>query len=111
MHVVTSKTRIYAFAAAVWAAFYLVVYVIIVSREDNGVAWWYVGLVFAALALTAAAGIEGATSRASKALLFALIVLVFAALMAVLSIGVLLLPSIIATAIATGSVGREPAAR
>lgn len=106
-----SKTRIYAFAAAVWAALYLGAYLVIVSRDGNGTAWWYVTLVFSAVALTVGAGIEGATSRASKALLAALIVLVFSALMAVLTIGLLLVPSIIATAIAAGAVGREPAAR
>jgi hypothetical protein len=111
MPFVSSKTRIYAFAAAVWAALYLGAYLVIVSSEGNGVAWWYVALIFAAVALTVAAGIEGATSRASKALLVALIVLGFAALMAVLTIGILLLPAIIATAIAAGAVGREPVAR
>ena len=107
----TTKTRVYAFAAAVWAAFYVGAYLVIVSRDGNGIAWWYVALVFAAVALTVAAGIEGATSRASKALLTALVVLVFAALMAVLIIGILLIPAIIATAIAAGAVGREPATR
>jgi hypothetical protein len=108
---VTSKTRIYAFAAAVWAALYLGAYFAIVSDQGNSVAWWYVALVFSAVALTVAAGIEGATSRASKALLAALVVFVFSTLMAVLTIGALLVPSIIATAIAAGAVGREPAAR
>lgn len=107
----TSKTRIYAFAAAVWAALYLGAYFVIVSDNGNGIAWWYVALVFSAVALTVAAGIEGATTRASKALLAALVVFVFGALMAVLTIGLLLVPAIIATAIAAGAVGREPAAR
>lgn len=108
---VTSKTRLYALAAALWTALYLVAYLFIVRRDGNRIAWWYAALVFAAVALTAAAATEGATRRAGKALLVALVVLVFSALMAVLTIGPLLLPAIIAVAIAIGAIGREPATR
>ena len=111
MPFVTAKTRIYAFAAAAWAAFYLILYVVIVHRQGDPVAWWYVALVGAPLVLTAAAGVDGATSRASRALLVALLLLVFSALLGILSIGLLLVPAIVATAIAAGAIGREPAAR
>lgn len=108
---VTAKTRLYSFAAALWAGFYLFLYVVTIRRQDDAVAWWYVALVFAPLVLTVAAGIEGATSRASKALLVALILFVFSGLLGVASIGLFLVPSVIATAVAAGAIGREPAAR
>jgi hypothetical protein len=108
---VTVKTRLYSFAAAAWAAFYLVLYVVTIRRQDNAVAWWYVTMVGAPLALSVAAGIDGATSRASKALLVSLILFVFSSLLALASIGLLLAPSVIAAAIAAGAIGREPAAR
>jgi hypothetical protein len=107
---VTAKTRLYSFAAALWAGFYLGSYTLAVHRNDNGVAWWYVGLVAAGLILTFAAGVDGATSRASRALLASLIVYVFSALMA-LPFGLLLIPAIAAAAIAAGAVGREATAR
>jgi hypothetical protein len=108
---VTAKTRLYSFAAAVWAGFYLVLYVITVHRQGDDPAWWYVALVCAPIALTVAAGIEGATSRASKALLVALILFVFSGLLGIASIGLFLVPTVVATAVAAGAIGREPAAR
>ncbi|MFL6098960.1 MAG: hypothetical protein ACJ71T_03285 [Actinomycetales bacterium] len=107
----TAKTRIYSLAAAAWAGFYVVLYVLTVRRQGNDPAWWYVTLVCAPLALSVAAGVEGATPRAGKALLVALVLFVFSALLGVASIGLLLVPSVVAAAVAAGAIGREPAAR
>lgn len=107
----TGKTRIWAFAAAAWTAFFVVLYVSIAHRDGNGIAWWYVTLVGAACVLALAAGIEGATLRGRNALLAALIVLVFSGLLALASIGFLIVPSVIATAIAIGAMNREPSGK
>jgi hypothetical protein len=111
MPVVTGKTRIWSFAAAAWSAFYVVLYVNIAHRDGNGIAWWYVTLVGAAVVLSLAAGIEGATQRARTALLAALIVLVFSGLLGLATIGFLLVPSVVATGIAIGAMNREPSGR
>jgi hypothetical protein len=111
MPVVTVKTRIWSFAAVVWTTFYVVLYLIIVKRDGNGVAWWYVTLVGAAAVLILAGGVEGATHRARTALLAGLVVLVMSGLLGLATIGFLLVPAVVATGIAIGATNREPAAR
>jgi hypothetical protein len=107
MPVVTGKTRIWTFAAFVWTALYVVLYVVIAHRDGNGIAWWYVALVAAAAALILAAGVDGATQRARSALLAALVVLVFSGLLGLLSlIGLLLVPPVLATGLAVGTINR-----
>ena len=104
----TGKTRIWSFAAAAWTAFYIVLYLMIVKRDGNPVAWWYVTLVGAGGVLLLAAGVEGATLRARNGMLAALIVLVFSGLLGLATIGFLLVPAVVATGIAIGAMNREP---
>lgn len=104
----STKTRTWAAAAAVWVALYLSLYLVLANRDGNGIAWWYVVLVAAPLALEGAAAVDGATARAGKALLVAMILLVLAALLAVMTLGLLLIPGLVATAIAYGAINRRP---
>jgi hypothetical protein len=108
MPVVTVKTRIWSLAAVAWTAFYIVLYLIIVHRDGNGVAWWYVTLVGAGALLVLAGAVEGATPRARTALLAGLVVLVLSGLLGIATIGFLLVPSVVSTGIAIGATNREP---
>jgi hypothetical protein len=96
-------------AGAVWIALFLALYLKIAHRDGNGIAWWYVVLVAATVALNLAAAVDGATQRAGKALLVSLVLLVLAGLLAVATIGLLLVPALVATAIAIGAINRRPA--
>ena len=76
---------------------YLVAYLWLIDAQDGAIAWWYVVLmVFAALSFAAAA--LGFWARA--ALSVALVISSVAMLVALLSLGVLLAPSVVAAAIA-----------
>jgi hypothetical protein len=110
MPVVTVKTRIWSLAAVAWTAFYGVLYILIVRRDGNPVAWWYVTLIGAGALLMLAGAVEGATHRGRTALLAALVVLVVSGLLGIATIGFLLVPSVVATGIAIGATNREPRA-
>jgi hypothetical protein len=86
-----------AAAATAWSMVYLVAYLWLIDAQDGAIAWWYVVLmVFAALSFAAAA--LGFWARA--ALSVALVISAVAMLVALLSLGVLLAPSVVAAAIA-----------
>jgi hypothetical protein len=75
----------------------VVAYLSLIDAQDGAIAWWYVVLmVFAALSFAAAA--LGFWARA--ALSVALVISAVAMLVALLSLGVLLAPSVVAAAIA-----------
>lgn len=89
------RMRYLATGAALWAAGYLVAYVVVVRGQGDSPAWWYVAVVaVGALLLTPAiAGRPGVPARVAAVALLAV-----AALLGLLSIGVLLLPAVAAAA-------------
>jgi hypothetical protein len=89
--------RVLATASTAWSVVYLVAYLWVIDAQDGAVAWWYVGLmVFAALSFAAAA--LGTWARA--ALTVGLVISALAMLVALLSLGALLAPTVVAAAIA-----------
>jgi hypothetical protein len=98
-HDVGVKTRIWAIAAAVWAAFYVILYIVVASGQAQGVAWWYVIMVALAGFWTLPAAVSSGSRRGYLLLLGALVLFVLAALLLVFKgFGLLLLPAIVATA-------------
>jgi hypothetical protein len=86
--------RVLAAAATAWSVVYLVAYLWVIDAQDGAVAWWYVVLmVFAALSFAA-----GTWARA--ALSVGLVISALAMLLALLSLGALLAPTVVAAAIA-----------
>jgi hypothetical protein len=76
---------------------YLVVYLWVIESQDGAVAWWYLVLiVFAALNFALAA--LGIWTRA--AVMAGLVTSTFALIVALLSLGALLVPAVVAAAIA-----------
>src|SRR5215471_11703424 len=102
-----ARRRILAAAAAVWVAGYLVVYLVIIGWQGDGPpAWWYVGLLVLVMGLLAGAAI----GNPGRGVLVGTVVLLgFATLIAMLSIGILLIPAV-AAAVAAAAFSR-PAAR
>lgn len=90
-------SRVLTAAATVWCALYLVAYFGIIGGQDGTVAWWYVALIVLATLSTASAT-AGIAVR--LALLVGLITSVIAASVALLSLGALLLPVVVAIAVA-----------
>jgi hypothetical protein len=90
-------SRVLAGAATAWTVAYLVAYLWVIDAQDGAVAWWYVVLmVLAALSFALAA--LGMWARAE--LTVGLVTSAFALLIALLSLGVLLAPTVVAAAIA-----------
>jgi hypothetical protein len=93
--------RYLAGGAAVWAAVYCSGYVAVIHNQDDGsVAWWYLVLVAAAALCAYAAGLAH-----RSAAIVGLVLLVCAALLAALSIGVFLLPAVAAAGFAVALAG------
>jgi len=93
-------------AAAVWTLGYVLLYVAILRSQGNEVAWWYVGVLWLASALAAAAP----STRRPRALLASAAVLYgVCALLGALTIGVLLVPAVVACLLGMRPV-RRPAA-
>jgi hypothetical protein len=91
------RARILAAAAAVWTIAYAIVYLVVISGQGNSPAAWYVVM----LAIGAVSLVVAAAGRAMRpALIFGTIVLGIATLLGLLSIGLLLLPALIASAVA-----------
>ena len=89
--------RVLAGAATAWTVAYLVAYFLVIDAQDGAVAWWYVvSMVLAALSFALAA--LGIWARA--ALTVGLVTSAFAMLIALLSLGALLAPTVAAAAIA-----------
>jgi hypothetical protein len=89
--------RVLAAAATAWSAVYLVAYLWVIDAQDGAVAWWYVVLMVLA-ALSFALGALGTWPRAAPAVGLATSGL--AMLIALLSLGALLAPAVVAAAIA-----------
>jgi hypothetical protein len=89
--------RILAAAATAWSVVYLVTYLWLIDAQDGAIAWWYVVLmVFAALSFAAAA----LGTWAHTGLTVGLVISALAMLVALLSLGALLAPSVVAATIA-----------
>src|SRR5687768_15522072 len=84
--------------AVVWVAGYLAAYLVIMYRQgDSSPAWWYVALLAVAAGMLALV-VAGRLGRGS--LLAAIAVLGFATVIGLLSIGVFLVPALIAAVLA-----------
>jgi hypothetical protein len=98
------RSRYLAIGAAVWAAGYAGLYIVVVSKQGDSPAWWYVALLAAgAGSLTVAA-----TRRWSRpVLIFGAACLALAALAGVASIGMLLVPAVVAAAVAAAGASQR----
>jgi hypothetical protein len=104
------RARFLAITAAVWTAANAGIYLLVISAQGNSPAWWYLGVLGAAVLLF----ILAAGRLWPVPLLIAgAILLTGAALAGVLSIGLLLLPGVLAAVAALGPTrpqGRRPRA-
>ena len=97
------RPRLLLLGTGTWALAYAVVYVLIIKNQnDAGIAWWYLVLVLLGAVLSLAAAAAGWRRPASVA---SLALLSVAALLGILSVGVLLLPALAGIAISLGSPG------
>jgi hypothetical protein len=94
------RARWCAIVAAVWALGYVLAYAAVIRSQDGAIAWWYVGLVWLASLLASSV----AFLRSPRpALLAALVLYAACMLLAARTLGLLLLPSVVATAVAVAS--------
>ena len=92
------RSRYLAGVAALWAFAYACGYVALIHRQDDSaVAWWYVALV--AGSVVALGGVAAAT-WGQPGLVAGVAVLAVASLLGVLTMGLLLIPAVVATVIA-----------
>jgi hypothetical protein len=91
------RARYLAIAAAAWAVAYAGSYAVTIGGQGNPVAWWYAALPAAGAAALACAA-AGRWPRPMS--IFGAAVLGCAALAGVLSIGALLIPGVVAAALA-----------
>jgi hypothetical protein len=104
------RPRIWAIAAAVWAAFYVGLFIAIVHGKQGGVFAVYGLLVTVAALLVLPTGLLGPTLGRTTLLLVALVLFVLAVLWATFGsggFGLLLLPSVFATGRALSKISRE----
>lgn len=99
------RSRYLAIGAAVWAAGYAGLYVVVVSKQDNSPAWWYLALLAAGAGSVAVAVIR---RWPRPTLIFGAACIALAALVGVLSIGMLLVPAVVAAAVAAAGTSRRP---
>lgn len=94
------RARYLAIGAAVWAAGYAAIYVAIVRGQGNSPAWWYVALLGAGVALLV---LSSAGRWPRPTLISGTVLLALAVLAGLLSIGILLLPGVVAAVAAASS--------
>jgi len=99
------RSRYLAIGAAVWAAGYAGLYVVVVSKQGNSPAWWYLALLAAGAGSLAVAAIR---RWPRPALIFGAACMALAALAGVLSIGMLLVPAVVAAAVAAAAASHRP---
>jgi len=97
--------RLTASVAAAWTAGYLAMYLVLVRQDGGSPVWWYVGLVAIGLLPLIAAAV-GLVSR--PVLIVGAVALVVSALLGLLSIGVLLLPSVVCAVVAAAVMKPAP---
>jgi hypothetical protein len=100
-------SRYLALGAAVWAAGYAGIYIVIVRGQGNSPAWWYVALLAAGVVSLAVAA---ALRRPMAPLVLGMACLGLAALAGILSMGLLLVPGVVAAAVAAGRPAGRPRA-
>ncbi|HET7660785.1 MAG TPA: hypothetical protein VFK66_10400 [Oryzihumus sp.] len=101
------RARYLAAATAVWVTAYLLVYVAVVDQQgDAPVAWWYVALLGVAALFLAGAAIGRAPMFV---LILSVATLAVAMIIALASIGFLLLPAVLGAAAVIGLGGAERA--
>ncbi|MGZ4627967.1 hypothetical protein [Oryzihumus sp.] len=99
------RARYLAAATAVWVTAYLLVYVAVIDQQgDTSVAWWYVALVGVAGLFLVGASIGRAPMFV---LILAVAALAVSMIIALASIGLLLLPAVLGAAAVIGLGGAE----
>ncbi len=98
-------TRWLAAIATIWAGGYVAGYLALVHHDGNSPAWWYVGLIAVAMVVSIAVAV-GWLSR--PALIAGASAFGVAAVLGLLTIGILLLPAI--ACLIVGAVRLTPAA-
>jgi hypothetical protein len=97
--------RIWANAAVIWTALYVAVYIALVHGKQDAVLGVYAIAVVVAGLLVLPTGMLGANARRTNLMLVSLVIYVLA-LLAALPFGLILLPSIVATARALSKIKR-----
>jgi len=88
------------FAAAAWTAAFVVAYLLIIRSQAGTPAWWFVALLAAAAGLLLAP-LRGRAAR--PALIGAAVVLGLCSMLGILSIGIFLVPAVVAAAFAAAT--------
>jgi cytochrome bd-type quinol oxidase subunit 2 len=101
--------RVLAAAAAAWSVLYLGAYLWLITSQGGAVAWWYVALLVVATLSLAVAAIAAFSAWQRAALTVGFAASALAMFVALLSIGVLLAPAVVATAVALIVRGRRQA--
>jgi hypothetical protein len=89
--------RVLAAAATAWSAVYVVVYLWVIDAQEGAIAWWYVVLIVVTALSFALAALD---AWARPALTVGLVTSALAMLVGLLSLGVLLAPTVVAALIA-----------
>jgi cytochrome bd-type quinol oxidase subunit 2 len=89
-----------------WLVGYLATYLVILHQQESSPAWWYVALLIVAIGMLGSV-VAGRLGR--RTLLAAAAVIGFATLIALLSIGIFLVPALVGVSIAASAA--EPATR
>ena len=100
------RARILAIAAAVWTAMNAGIYLLVISAQGNLPAWWYLAVLGVSALLFALAACR---LWPVPMLITGAVLLTAAALVGVLSIGLLLVPGVLAAVAALGPTHRPPA--
>jgi hypothetical protein len=99
------RCRYLAIGAAVWAAGYAAVYAAVVTGQGNSPAWWYLALLVAGAGSLAVAATR---RRPRPVLIFGVTCLALAALAGIASIGMFLVPAVVAAAVAAAGASQRP---
>ena len=102
------RARILAIGAAVWTAASAGIYLLVSSAQDNSPAWWYLAVLGTSALLFALAACR---LWPVPLLIVGAVLLTSAALVGVLSIGLLLVPGVLAAVAALGPTRRPPTGR
>lgn len=97
--------RILALAAAIWTAVYVAFYIALVHGRQDVVLSVYAILVLVAGLLVLPTGVQGPSLRRTNLMLVSLVIFVLAVL-AALPFGLILIPSLVATARALSKIKR-----
>ena len=88
------RARILAIGAAVWTAVNAGIYLLVISAQGNSPAWWYLAILGTSVLLFVLAACR---LWPAPMLITGAVLLTAAALVGVLSIGLLLVPGVLAT--------------